>query len=50
MDTRAVLVQAEFDTKNATAVAKELGLKVVSIDPLAEDWGAEMRRLIEIFR
>lgn len=50
MDTRAVLVQAEFGTKNATAVAKELGLKVVSIDPLAEDWGAEMRRLIEIFR
>ena len=50
LDTKVVLVQAEFDIKNAEAVASELGLRVVTIDPLAEDWGAEMKQLIEIFR
>jgi zinc transport system substrate-binding protein len=35
---KTILVQREFDTKNARAIAGEIGAKVVIIDPLSEDW------------
>lgn len=50
MDTRAVLIQEEFDTKNAENIANQLGIQPLTIQPLAEDWAAEMKRLIEVFR
>lgn len=50
MDTRAVLIQEEFDTKNAENIARELGIEPLTIQPLAEDWVSEMKRLIEVFR
>lgn len=33
-----VFIQKEFDASNARLVAKELGAKVIQIDPLAENW------------
>jgi zinc transport system substrate-binding protein len=33
-----IFVQVEFDTKNAKAIAGETGAKIVSIDPLSENW------------
>ncbi len=33
-----IFVQKEYDTKNARAIAHEIGAKVQIIDPLAEDW------------
>lgn len=50
MDTRAVLIQEEFDAKNAENIARQLGIAPLTIQPLAEDWTAEMKRLIEVFR
>lgn len=50
MDTRAVLIQEEFDAKNAENIARQLGITPLTIQPLAEDWTAEMKRLIEVFR
>lgn len=50
MDTRAVFIQEEFDVKNAENIARQLGIEPMTIQPLAEDWTAEMKRLIEAFR
>jgi len=33
-----ILVQKEYDTKNARSIAGEAGARVVIIDPLSEDW------------
>ena len=35
---RTIFVQKEYDTKNARAIADEIGAKVEIIDPLAADW------------
>jgi zinc transport system substrate-binding protein len=35
---KTIFVQREYDTKNAKAIAKEIGAEVVIIDPLSEDW------------
>ena len=37
-DLNIILVQREYDTKNARAIADETGASVVIIDPLSEDW------------
>lgn len=50
LDTRAVLIQEEYDAKNAENIARELDIQPLTIQPLAEDWTAEMKRLIEVFR
>lgn len=50
METKVVLIQQEFDVKNAESIAKELNLPLITIQPLAEDWGEEMRQLINAFR
>jgi len=33
-----IFVQREYDTKNALAIAGEIGANIVIIDPLSEDW------------
>jgi zinc transport system substrate-binding protein len=33
-----IFVQMEYDTKNARAIAGEIGAHIVLIDPLSEDW------------
>lgn len=37
-----IFVQQEFDQRNAQLIANELGIKVVSINPLSYDWTDEM--------
>jgi zinc transport system substrate-binding protein len=37
-----IFVQQEFDQRNAQLIADELGIKVVSINPLSYDWADEM--------
>lgn len=35
---KTILIQIEYDTKYAQEIAKEIGGRVVIIDPLSEDW------------
>ena len=41
---RVVFIQQEFDRRNAEAIAKELNLTTVSINPLSYRWDEEMLR------
>ncbi len=45
-----ILVQREYDTKNARAIADETGEKVIIIDPLSEDWFTATTRIIDIIK
>ena len=42
---RAIFVQPEFSDKSARLLAKELGVPVLKISPLAEDWSENLLRL-----
>jgi zinc transport system substrate-binding protein len=46
-NTRIVFVQQEFDTKNAGVIAEETHCRLVSVNPLAYDWPAEMIRIAQ---
>jgi zinc transport system substrate-binding protein len=35
---KTIFVQKEYDTKNAKAIASEIGAKIILIDPLSENW------------
>ncbi len=35
---KTIFIQKEYDTKNARAIADEIGAKLIIIDPLSEDW------------
>lgn len=39
---KSVLSQSQFDIHNAQSIAKELGVDVVKVDPLAENWAESM--------
>lgn len=45
-----VFVQPQFSKKSAEAVAKSVGAEIAIMDPLAEDWPANLRRAAEAFR
>lgn len=45
---RLVFIQNQFDQANATTIAQEIGGEVIPIDPLAENWKEEMKRLLDI--
>jgi len=45
-----VLVQREYDTKNARVVADEIGARVIIIDPLSEDWYSSTNEIISILK
>lgn len=47
---KIILVQREYDTKNARAVADETGSKVIIIDPLSEDWFSSTSEIIELLK
>jgi zinc transport system substrate-binding protein len=47
---KVILVQREYDTKNARAVAEETGARVVVIDPLSEDWYSSTTEIISIIK
>jgi zinc transport system substrate-binding protein len=46
--TTVVFVQPQVSAKSAELVAREIGGKVVSADPLAEDWLANLRRVARV--
>ncbi|MDN4753723.1 zinc ABC transporter substrate-binding protein [Porphyromonadaceae bacterium W3.11] len=46
LDTKVVLIQEEFDTKNAESIGTALELPLRTIHPLAENWKEEMKQLI----
>lgn len=47
---KVILVQREYDSKNARAVAEETGARVVVIDPLSEDWYTSTAGIINILK
>jgi zinc transport system substrate-binding protein len=47
---KVILVQKEYDSKNARAVAEETGARVVVIDPLSEDWYTSTVGIIRILK
>jgi zinc transport system substrate-binding protein len=47
---RVIMVQKEFDTKNASAIAGETGCRVMVIDPLSENWYSATTEIIETLR
>jgi zinc transport system substrate-binding protein len=46
---RVIFVQKHFSRRNAEAVAKAIGAKVIAVDPLAEDYIANLRSLAALF-
>jgi zinc transport system substrate-binding protein len=46
---KVIFVQPQFSSRNAEMVAKEIGGKVISIDPLAFDWPENLREVASIF-
>ena len=44
---KTIFVQQEFDRKNAEALARETGCKLVVINPLSYDWNEEMIRIAQ---
>jgi len=47
---KVIMVQREYDTRNARAIADETGARVIVIDPLSEDWYASTTEIIRILR
>jgi zinc transport system substrate-binding protein len=47
---KVILVQREYDSKNARAVAEETGARVFVIDPLSEDWYTSTAGIIRILK
>jgi zinc transport system substrate-binding protein len=45
---KTVFISIEFDTRNAEAIAREIGGKVVVFDPMAENWPNNMIHLAEL--
>ena len=43
-NVHTIFVQQEFDQRNAQLIAHELGIDIVSINPLSYDWTEEMLR------
>jgi zinc transport system substrate-binding protein len=44
---KTIFVQIEYDTKNAKAIAGEIGAHIVLIDPLSENWQKSTMDIIE---
>ena len=49
-DIRVIFIQSQFDTSQARTIANEIKGTVVKIDPLAEDWPGNMKKVSEAFR
>ncbi len=50
LGVKVVFAQPQSSAKGAEMVAREIGGQVVVVDPLAEDWGANMRTVADKFR
>ncbi|HNW57720.1 MAG TPA: zinc ABC transporter substrate-binding protein, partial [Bacteroidales bacterium] len=44
---KTIFVQREYDTKNAKAIADEIGADITVIDPLSEDWLKSTTEIID---
>ena len=49
-NVHTIFVQQEFDQRNAQLIANELGVNIVSINPLSYDWVKEMIRFAEALK
>lgn len=49
-NVHTIFVQQEFDQRNAQLIANELGVNIVSINPLSYDWVKEMFRIAEALK
>lgn len=47
---KVIFAQPQFSTKSAILVAREIDGQVITVDPLAEDWLANMKVVAEKFR
>lgn len=47
---KTILVQKEYDPRNAEAIAGETGAKVVVIDPLSADWYSAVTGIVSILK
>ncbi len=47
---KAIFVQQEFDKRNAEIIAKELGITIVEVSPLNENYEDEMKNLLIKFK
>jgi len=47
---KVIFAQPQFSTKSARLVAREIDGQVITVDPLAEDWFANMKVVAEKFR
>jgi zinc transport system substrate-binding protein len=47
---KIIMVQKEYDTRNARAIADETGSRVVVIDPLSENWYSATTGIIRILK
>jgi zinc transport system substrate-binding protein len=47
---KVIFAQPQFSTKSAKLVAREIDGQVITVDPLAEDWLANMKIVAEKFR
>ena len=46
---KVIFVQPQFSTKSADLVAREIGGQIAFVDPLAEDWMANLREVADKF-
>jgi zinc transport system substrate-binding protein len=44
-----IFAQPQFSTDSAQTIANEIGGEVILIDPLAEDWLSNMRKVADTF-
>ena len=49
-NVHTIFVQQEFNQRNAQLIAHELGINIVSINPLSYDWVKEMIRIAEALK
>jgi len=50
LDVKVIFVQPQFSSRQAEAIAQSVGAKVIPIDPLAEDWTENLRRVAGTIR
>ena len=49
-NAHTIFVQEEFDQRNAQLIADELGVNIISINPLSYDWEEEMLRVAKALK
>ena len=49
-NAHVIFVQEEFDIRNAQLIADELGVNVITINPLSYDWAEEMTRVAKALK